>query len=133
MKRLTLLVAMLAGLSAQPVLAQDLQLIESYYAWLSDADHHNSKGTRLTEYWQVIRQDRANFHRFGLRDDYDDPDAMFDDAQARATLEALLRQDPMPKDQADLIVQGEVLVGVEIYGFGSTPKSALVELLPLGE
>ena len=39
-----------------------------------------------------------------------------------------------PKEQADQIVQGEVLIGVEIYGSdGATPETALVEILPLGE
>ena len=135
MKRLAVIAVLLAGLLALPgsALAGDLQVLASYYAYLGEADHYNSKGTRLTEYWQVIRQDRANYHRFGIQDPYDEPDALFDDPNARALLETLLKQNPLPKAEADMIVSGEALIGVEIHGDGLTPKAVSVEILPLGE
>ena len=77
---------LLAALLAAPAWAQG-NVIESYSAFLSTADHYNSKGARLTQPWQIIRQDRANFHRFNLRDDWDDWDELFDNANNRAKLE----------------------------------------------
>jgi hypothetical protein len=38
---------------------------------LSEQDHLNSNEQRLTTAAAIIRQDRANFHRFGLRDPAD--------------------------------------------------------------
>ena len=135
MKRMGVIAALLAGLLVPPAgaMAGDMQVLDSYYAYLGDADHYNSKGTRLAEYWQVIRQDRANYHRFGIQDPYDEPDTLFDDPNSRALLETLLRQNPLPKSEADMIVSGEVLIGVEIYSDGATPKAVNVEILPLGE
>lgn len=45
---------------------QARELIESYIALLSDADHFNSSGQRLTSAAAIIRQDRANYHLFGI-------------------------------------------------------------------
>ena len=55
------------------------QLLESYVALLSERDHFNSSGQRLTTAAAIIRQDRANFHRFGLRDPGDEDDTFFAD------------------------------------------------------
>ena len=46
--------------------AQELR--ESYKALLSERDHFNSEGQRLTSAAAIIRQDRANVHRFGIKD-----------------------------------------------------------------
>jgi hypothetical protein len=42
-----------------PTLAQAQQLIGSYVALLSEADHFNSSGQRLSSAAAIIRQDRA--------------------------------------------------------------------------
>ena len=62
-----------------PTLAQAQQLIGSYVALLSEADHFNSSGQRLSSAAAIIRQDRANFHRFGIKDPQDEGDAFFAD------------------------------------------------------
>src|SRR3984957_18842556 len=51
-----------------PTSSQAQQLIGSYVALLSEADHFNSNGQRLTSAAAIIRQDRANYHRYGIRD-----------------------------------------------------------------
>src|SRR5256886_13583841 len=56
------------------------QQVESYVAFLSEADHFNSSGERLRTAAAIIRQDRANFHRFGRRDQADESDSFFADA-----------------------------------------------------
>ena len=64
-----------AAFISLPIHAQ--QLVESYQALLSERDHFNSDGQRLTTAAAIIRQDRANFHRFGLRDAGDENDDFF--------------------------------------------------------
>ena len=48
-----------------PAPAQDTP-IDGYVARLSVDDHYNSKGVRLDNVAAIIRQDRANVHRFGV-------------------------------------------------------------------
>ena len=54
-------------LSAEPLLG-------IYVARLGSNDHFNSSGKRLTSVAAIIRQDRANFHKLGLRDIEDQND-----------------------------------------------------------
>ena len=75
-----------------PTLAQAQQLIGSYVALLSEADHFNSSGQRLSSAAAIIRQDRANFHRFGIKDPQDEGDAFFADEGNRAALEQMLER-----------------------------------------
>ena len=63
LRTLVIAVAFVAAAISTPVRAQTL--VESYVAFLSEADHFNSNGQRLTSAAAIIRQDRANFHRFG--------------------------------------------------------------------
>ena len=58
----TVLVAM-----AAPAAAQHGPL-GHYNARLSARDHYNSNGERLRTVAAILRQDRANFHRFNRRD-----------------------------------------------------------------
>lgn len=95
--------------------AQAQVLIESYTALLSEADHFNSSGMRLTTAAAIIRQDRANFHRFGLRDRIDDSDRYFADAGNRATLERLLERGQASPYVINRIVQTVVTIRVDIY------------------
>jgi hypothetical protein len=71
-----LIIAIAIGLAANiPIPSNAQQLIGSYSALLSEADHFNSRGQPLTTADAIIRQNRANFHRFGIRspEDQDDP------------------------------------------------------------
>ena len=76
--------------SASSGKAQQQQPMESYVAFLSEADHFNSSGERLRTAAAIIRQDRANFHRFGRRDQADESDSFFADAANREALEQML-------------------------------------------
>ncbi len=53
------------------------RLIETYAAYIGDDDLHNSSGDRLTQPWAILRQDRANYHRFGKRQGADQPELVF--------------------------------------------------------
>ena len=75
-----LIFAFVISMSAYvPTVSHAQQLIGSYVALLSEADHFNSKGQRLTSAAAIIRQDRANFHRYGIKDPQDEGDTFFAD------------------------------------------------------
>ncbi|MBB3407247.1 hypothetical protein FHT87_001147 [Rhizobium sp. BK316] len=69
--------------------------IEHYRAHIGEADLFNSKGTQLTQPWQITRQDRTNFHQYGIRDNDDQSDSFFADPANRQSLEAMLRNGTM--------------------------------------
>src|ERR1700693_1052928 len=85
------------------------ELVESYVAFLSEADHFNSNGVRLQSAAAIIRQDRANYHRFGIRDPEDEDDRFFADAGNRAILEELLERGHAAPGVISRIVNGTVL------------------------
>src|ERR1700733_9239027 len=64
--------------------------VESYTARLSERDHYNSNRQRLRSAAAIVRQDRANFYVYGLRDSEDEPDPYFSSKGNRARLEEML-------------------------------------------
>ncbi len=133
-----LLGACLVGLVVLPVLAtlpahaQNAidKPIASYVALLSSRDHFNSNGVRLTEPWQIIRQDRANFHRYGIRDPQDEWDSFFASIDNRAAAEQMLMNGYIEPSARNAIVNGEVLVRVfVITGPGDVGLVIRVEVL----
>ena len=118
----TLIIAVaicLTVLMATPSRAQEL--IDSYVAFLSEQDHFNSNGQRLTSAAAIIRQDRANFHRFGIRDPQDQNDKFFADEGNRAALEQMLENGNAEPGVVSRIVNGTVLIHVDIYRGVSGP------------
>ncbi len=118
MKRiLTVAIAVLAAvwsMTSQPVSAQG-PLLEEYSAFLGNADHYNSRGKRLTKPWQIIRQDRANFHRFGIQDDGDQWDGFFADKANRGRMERMIMNGRIERSAARRIINSNVWIRVEIY------------------
>lgn len=110
----------LTVLIALPATAKAQALLETYVAKLSATDHFNSNGVRLTQPWQIIRQDRANYHRYGIRDPEDQYDSFFSSINNRNIAERMLRDGYIPQNVANMIVNGAVTVVVEIYGHGNT-------------
>lgn len=105
---------------AGPVASQEL--IGSYVAYIGIDDLYNSKGARLTAPWQVLRQDRANYHRFGISQPGDEWDPFFSSIENRAAMERMLvggRIEPAARRD---ILQGGVSVFVRIYGYGNVGK-----------
>lgn len=99
------------------------QLIDQYTAYIGPRDLVSSSGVRLTEAWQVIRQDRANYHRFGIRDRGDQGDSFFGSAANREIMEAMVRDGRISPSAAQAIVRGGVWVTVRIYGRGNVGQS----------
>ena len=89
--------------------------IESYTARLSPRDHYNRNGVRLTSAAAIIRQDRANFYVYGLRDSEDEPDSFFSSKSNRARLEEMLENGRATRDAIDRVINGTPLIRVDIY------------------
>ena len=94
--------------------AQDL--IGSYSAYISQADLHNSKGQKLTQVWQILRQDRANFHKFGIRDPEDENDIFFASIANREKFEKMLVQGAVTPGAKQILLNGGAMVFVEVFG-----------------
>ncbi|QND48334.1 hypothetical protein HB780_22225 [Rhizobium lusitanum] len=117
---------LLAAAMVDPAMAQSTitrdgsaRLIETYRAYIGHDDLYNSKGEPLTLPWQIIRQDRANYHAYRRRDRGDQGDSFFSDPANRQRLEAMLANGEIADDAANLIVQGNVRIKVDIYGRGN--------------
>jgi hypothetical protein len=116
MKKLILLAAVLSSiLAVNPNLALADQLIDEYNAYIDRDDLYNSNGERLREPWQIIRQDRANFHKFGIRQRGDESDGFFDSVENRAAAERMIRQGAMTEEARDLLLSGDVTVNVKVF------------------
>jgi hypothetical protein len=89
--------------------------IESYVARLSARDHFNSNGQRLASAAAIIRQDRANFYVYGIRDPEDQPDSFFQSKANRALLETLLEHGRSSPGAIERVVNGTPLVRVDVY------------------
>lgn len=92
------------------------ELIGSYSAVIGEDDLYNSSGRKLTQPWQVLRQDRANFHRYGISQRGDEDDPFFGSADNRAAMESMLRDGHIDKATDRTLMSGHARVYVEIYG-----------------
>lgn len=118
----------LAALLGEPASAQVLR--ETYTARLSRADHYNSNGERLTTPAAILRQDRANFHRFGIRDQEDEGDRFFADAANRALMERYIATGRISADAASEVVNGTPIIRVDIYRMDDGRDFVNVGVLP---
>ena len=116
MKRLAAATAvglLVVGFSAT---AQADEFLGSYVARISDEDHFASDGYRLESAAQMVRQDRANYHKFHRRDRDDERDRWFRGNDDRARLERMLqRPGAMSGGTKNAIVRGEPLIQVDVY------------------
>lgn len=90
-------------------------LVESYVARLSPRDHFSSKGERLQSPAAVIRQDRANYYVYNIRDDEDEPDTFFANKANRERLEQLLEHGRSQPSAVRRVLNGTPLIKVLIY------------------
>ncbi len=91
------------------------ELLESYGAYIGQDDLYNSGNERLTQPWQVIRQDRANVHRFGIRQPGDDVDGFFASARNRDLAERMIRNGRIERSAARSLLRGDVHIEVEVW------------------
>lgn len=68
--------------------------IARYYVELGPQDFFNSSGTRLRDGAAIFQQDRANYHRFGIRHGGDGGDPVFGSRDMRARIPSLFANGP---------------------------------------
>jgi hypothetical protein len=108
--------ALLAAAFSDVAPASADQYLGSYVARISDRDHHASDGYELGSAAQMVRQDRAYWHKFGSGDPDDEGDRWFATNAQRERLQAMLeRQGAMSQSTRRAIVNGEPLVQVDVY------------------
>ena len=91
-------------------------MLGSYVARISDRDHQASDGYALDSAAQMVRQDRANWHKFHRRDSDDEGDGWFRTNDQRADLQRMLeRGGAMSSSTKRAIVNGEPLIQVDVY------------------
>ena len=113
LKTVLVAAALAVAVIATPVHAG--ALVESYTAFLSQADHFNSNGQRLTSAAAIIRQDRANFHLYDRGDPGDEGDQFFDNVNNRAAMERMLERGRSSPVAINAIVNRTPLIRVDIY------------------
>ncbi|TJV24130.1 MAG: hypothetical protein E5Y04_14020 [Mesorhizobium sp.] len=105
---------LLGSLLAGAAHADDM--LGSYVARISDRDHQASDGYALDNAAQMVRQDRANWHKFHRRDRDDEADGWFRTNGQRADLQRMLeRGGAMSSSTKRAIVNGEPLIQVDVY------------------
>lgn len=114
---------------ATPGLSQ--QLLAEYNTTLWPEDARNSKGRPLGDVCAIVQQDRANFHRFGIRHPGDESDPVFGSQHARARIAGNCRysRDWIERYIRDtLLGRGEpVYIWVRIYGRGGQPAYLVIQ------
>ncbi|MEO0544588.1 MAG: hypothetical protein AAFY99_12290 [Pseudomonadota bacterium] len=80
-------VAIMGAFSTPAAFADEV--IAEYLTWLDAKDTVSSSGAKLTSFGAILAQDRANYHRFGIRQELDTGDPIFDDRNMRAKMPAL--------------------------------------------
>lgn len=117
------LLAVLALLTLPlPATAQE-QLLAQYVADLGPEDHFNSSGTRLTTFGALLAQDRANYHRFGIRHRNDGADPIFSDRGMRAQIAAKFQMQGYQMEYTQLILRNRppgTYIVVSVWGNGRT-------------
>lgn len=96
-----------------PVMADEL--VDEYNAYIGRDDLYNSNGERLREPWQIIRQDRANYYKFNIRQRGDEPDAFFASVDNRAKAERMIRDGTMTREARRRLLEGDCMINVKVY------------------
>ena len=93
----------------------------SYQARISHQDKFNSNGTPVVSGYNkssvaaAIRQDRANFHKWGIRDDEDSGDCAFASTKNRQRLQNMLLRGSISQRAMRAIYDGAPLIHVDVY------------------
>ncbi len=104
--------AVALALLAAPASAADL--VGQYQAFIGQDDLYNSNGKRLTEPWQILRQDRANVHKFGISQPGDQTDPFFGSVDNRAAMEQMVMHGTIEPSARRALLRGGVMVLVKI-------------------
>jgi hypothetical protein len=91
------------------------RLIESYTTRIGKADHYNSRGMRLENAGEILRQDRANFYRYRLRDVDDQSEYYFRSQKHRRVIPYRFRRGGTSRNTAWAIANQTPLIRVNVY------------------
>ncbi|WP_102107503.1 hypothetical protein [Oceaniglobus roseus] len=118
------ILALALGTLPAPLPAQQWNQQAYYIAWIGPEDMRNSRGQPVTSLGGVIQQDRANFHRFGLRHPQDEGDPVFADQATRARIPQMVAAGGNDRGSlAAMARSGRPFgVGVFVCGNGNTPS-----------
>ena len=111
MKRILILM----GLLLLSPLSYAEEPVDSYIARLGESDHFNSAGSRLKTVGDIIRQDRANFHKFHIMDNEDQGDSVFGDVKSRERIPMMLQRGYIDNATKTAILNGTPIVLINIY------------------
>ncbi|MCL3882388.1 hypothetical protein [Marivita sp. GX14005] len=109
---------------AAPAAAQDWNQLAYYLAYIGPEDMRSSQGQPLRNLGGVLQQDRANFHRFGIRHAQDEFDPVFADRSWRARIPQMVAAGQNGRGSlAQMARNGQpFFVGVFVCGFGASPS-----------
>jgi len=119
----TCLAAFLAAcLFAAPATAQ--QFMGEYYTSIYAEDMRNSRGQPLRDFCAIVQQDRANYHRFGIRHDGDQGDPFFAAREMRASIAGSCHLMSGSEYVADRVLSGQPkYIRVQIFGVNGRPTA----------
>lgn len=108
-----------AAIAAEPPAAQETRspivLVGQYKAFLYGPDHRDASGAQHAEAWQVLREDRINYHDRNQRQEADQSDPVFSDPASRELMEEVVANGTLTAGAARKIVERDVLVQVNIF------------------
>ena len=89
-----------------------------FEAKLSEKDHFSSAGKRLTTVAAIVRQDRANYYKYGKRDAGDTGANFYNSAASRAKLEREISNMKISSSLRKAILNGtpQIYVGADDDG-----------------
>lgn len=108
-------------------MARAQSLIAEYFTLIGPADLYNSSGARLGDFGAILQQDRANYHRFGRRDETDGWDPIFSDQAQRARIPQIWQIAPGSEYIPDWVLSGRTrYLWIRVFGNGRTPQVIVV-------
>jgi len=90
-------------------------LIDTYYAKISQKDKYSSSGRKLTKIYDILQQDRANYHKFYKRDKEDTYDSFFITREHRNRMKYMLLNGNISYKTKKSILYSTPLLRVNVY------------------
>lgn len=93
----------------------------SYTTQISEHNKRNSSGVWLAKGYNkqsvaaILRQDRADYYQFNVRDDYDTADCVMHSKQQRAVFEKLLNNSKISNEFIRAVVDGYPVIDIDLY------------------
>ena len=108
-------------------------LLGVYGTTIGPRDYYNSSGTRLNNLAALIAQDRANYHRFGIRDQSDENDPVFSDRAMRAQINPSIIEvphfyQPFVQNIVSCRSNCSSYIALYVYGYGSKITKIRLEI-----